>query len=78
MDLARRSAKAGLADALRLLEAGRSVRKIQLEVLEAELDERRAWIKLEKTIGYPLMKFPSEKAGKAAEAPEELKEKITR
>jgi outer membrane protein, heavy metal efflux system len=78
VELARRSAKAGLADALRLLEAGRSVRKIQLEVLEAELEERRAWIKLEKAIGYPLMKFPSEKAGKAAEAPEELKEKTTR
>ena len=75
VDLARRALEAGAADALRLLDAERSVRQIQIDALEAELAERSAWIDLERAVGYPLINFPSEQADSHVEPPLELKER---
>ena len=70
--IARDSLSAGSGDALRLLDAERSQREIQVELLEAELGERGAWSALEQAVGYPLMTFPSEPPDSAAEEPEGL------
>jgi hypothetical protein len=70
--LARASLSAGSGDALRLLEAERSQREIQVEFLDAELDEREAWAALEQAVGCPLMTFPSETPDSAARNPEGL------
>lgn len=70
--MARDSLSAGSGDALRLLDAERSHREIQVELLEAELAEREAWSALERALGYPLMTFPSEPPDSAAREPEGL------
>ena len=70
--IARDSLSAGSGDALRLLDAERSQREIQVELLEAELGEREAWSALEQALGYPLMTFPSEPPDSAAREPEGL------
>ncbi|MEX1023778.1 MAG: TolC family protein [Planctomycetota bacterium] len=46
--------EAGFADALQLLDAERSWRAVQVELLEARLQEVLAWTRLERAVGYPL------------------------
>ncbi|MCA9323245.1 MAG: TolC family protein, partial [Planctomycetes bacterium] len=58
--LGRESLAAGSGDALRLLDAERSFRQIMINVLEARLLEREAWITLEQAVGMPLVVFPTE------------------
>lgn len=70
--IARDSLSAGSGDALRLLDAERSQREIQVELLDAELGQREAWSALEQSLGYPLMTFPSEPPDHAAREPEGL------
>lgn len=70
--IARESLSAGSGDAIRFLDATRSQRAIRVEILEAELESRRAWASLEQAVGYLLMTFPSETLGNAAKHPEGL------
>jgi outer membrane protein TolC len=58
--LAKKAIESGTGDALRLLDAERSEREIRLEVLAADLAERRAWMGLEQAAGFPLLAFPPE------------------
>ena len=71
--LIRRSVAAGAGNILRLLDAERSHRRVQLKLLEAALEERAAWVALEHAIGYPLLRFPGEaktQNGQPADIPE--------
>jgi outer membrane protein, heavy metal efflux system len=60
IETARKSLEAGMTDALKFLETERGQRAVQLEALETELSLRRAWVDLEKAVGYPLQLFPGE------------------
>lgn len=71
--IARESLSAGSGNALSLLEADRSQREIQVEVLDAELEARQAWAALEQSVGYPLMTFPSEIPESAVSPPAGLR-----
>jgi outer membrane protein TolC len=55
--IARVSVEAGSAGGLELLDAQRSLRQVQIEVLEALLGEHLAWGRLEQSVGYPLVRF---------------------
>ncbi len=72
--IARESMSAGTGNALRLLDAERSFRQIQVEILEADLDLREAWSALEQAVGYPIVVFPSEKEGRELQTPDGLDE----
>lgn len=48
---------AGSADALQVLDAERSLRQVELEVLESELELQLAWSDLERAFGAPLLVF---------------------
>ncbi len=63
IQLARRALAAGSGDVLRLLDSERTFRQVQIEALEAELADYRAWSALERATGWPLMKFPHEPGG---------------
>jgi outer membrane protein, heavy metal efflux system len=58
--VARRSLEAGTADSLRYLETERSQRAVLIDALDTEFAARSAFIALEESVGYPLVKFPSE------------------
>jgi len=62
IETAKKSLDAGVTDALKFLETERGQRAVQLDALETELAVRRAWIELEKAVGYPLQLFPGESA----------------
>ncbi|MDL5055712.1 TolC family protein [Oscillatoria laete-virens NRMC-F 0139] len=62
IDTAKKSLEAGMTDALKFLETERGQRAVQLEALDTELSMRRAWVDLEKAVGYPLQLFPGETA----------------
>ena len=66
MRIARESLSAGSGDALRLLDATRSQRELQVELLDVELETRQAWSALEQAVGFPLIRFPTEATGDAA------------
>ncbi len=72
VDIARQSIAAGSAGALQLLDAERSLRQVQLEVLEARLSEQLAWSDLEKAVGFPLVEFRSDPGGEGRTPPQEL------
>jgi outer membrane protein, heavy metal efflux system len=57
VDIAYRSLPAGSADALQVLDAERSLRQVELELLEAELELQLAWSDLERAFGAPLLVF---------------------
>jgi outer membrane protein TolC len=59
--LARKLHEAGALDSLRLLETERSQRAVLVEVSDAELSVRKAWVDLEQAVGIPLFPFPGEK-----------------
>lgn len=58
--IAEQSLAAGAAGALQLIDAERSLRQVQVEVLEAQLAQHLAWSGLEKAVGIPLVKFSSD------------------
>jgi outer membrane protein TolC len=60
VETAKKSLEAGLSDSLKVLETERSHRTTQLDALEAELSLWKAWVELEKAVGYPLSLFPGE------------------
>lgn len=70
IDQARKALGAGVSDALKFLDTERSQRAAQNDALETELAARTAWIELEKTVGHPLLSFPSESAPPPLNAPE--------
>lgn len=57
VDVAYQALPAGSADALQVLDAERSLRQVELEVLEAELELQLAWSDLERAFGAPLLVF---------------------
>lgn len=57
---ARQALSAGAGSGLELLEARRAQSEIEAQVLEAELEVREAWIALERSVGFPILRFPSE------------------
>lgn len=57
VDVAYRALPAGSADALQVLDAERSLRQVELELLEAELELQLAWSDLERAFGAPLLVF---------------------
>ena len=59
VELLHRSLPAGSDDALQVLDAERSLRQVELEVLEAELELQLAWSDLERAFGAPLLDFAS-------------------
>jgi outer membrane protein TolC len=61
--IARRTVAAGAGSTLRLLDAERSFRNIQIDALDAQLAELSAWSALEQAVGCPLLAFPGEDAG---------------
>lgn len=58
--LARRAMEAGAGDVLKVLDTERSHRRIRIQLLNSELEERAAWVALEQTVGRPLLRFPDE------------------
>ena len=70
--IARQSLEAGAAGALQLLDAERSFRQVQIEVLEARLAEQSAWSDLEKAVGFPLVEFGSDPGSSGRTPPREL------
>jgi len=60
VDVAYRALPAGSADALQVLDAERSLRQVELEVLDAELQLQLAWSDLELAFGAPLLVFDEE------------------
>ena len=72
--IARQSLEAGAAGALQLLDAERSFRQVQIEVLEARLAEQSAWSDLEKAVGFPLVEFGSDPGSGGSTPPRELTE----
>lgn len=72
VEIAQQSIAAGSASALQLLDAERSLRQVQLEVLEARLSEQLAWSDLEKAVGFPLVEFRSDPGGEGRTPPREL------
>jgi outer membrane protein, heavy metal efflux system len=71
--LARKTLVAGSGSTLRLLDAERSFRNIQINALDAQLAELSAWADLEQAVGYPLLSFPLEDAAEALRPPEALR-----
>ncbi|MCA8981172.1 MAG: TolC family protein [Planctomycetes bacterium] len=57
VEVAYRALPAGSADALQVLDAERSLRQVELELLEAELELQLAWCDLERAFGAPLLVF---------------------
>ena len=72
IELAREALAAGSGGALRLLDAERSYRQVMIEVLQAGLAEREAWVDLELAVGRPLISFPSETDASPGRTPEAL------
>ncbi len=72
VSIAEQSVAAGAAGALQLLDAERSLRQVQVEVLEARLAEQLAWSDLEKAVGMPLVEFGSDPDAEGRVPPEEL------
>lgn len=70
--IAEQSLAAGAAGALQLIDAERSLRQVQVEVLEAQLAQHLAWSDLEKAVGLPLVKFSSDPEADGRTPPEEL------
>lgn len=70
IEQARKALGAGVSDALKFLETERSQRDAQNDALETELSARAAWVELEKTVGHPLLSFPSESAPPSLNTPE--------
>ena len=77
VEIARQSLAAGSAGALQLLDAERSFRQVQIEVLEARLAEQLAWSDLEKAVGFPLVEFRSDPASGGRTPPRELTDQQT-
>lgn len=74
VDVAYRALPAGSADALQVLDAERSLRQVELELLEAELELQLAWSDLERAFGAPLLVFVEaneRESGDTVEAGEE-------
>lgn len=59
VEIAHRALPAGSGSALQVLDAERSLREVELELLEAELGLRLAWCDVERAFGAPLLDFPS-------------------
>lgn len=55
--VARRSLTAGIAGGLQVIDAERSLREVELEVLEAQFAELMAWCDMEQAVGAPLLDF---------------------
>jgi len=72
IEIAKQSLAAGVAGALQLLDAERSFRQVQIEVLEARLAEQLAWSNLEKAVGFPLLEFRSDPNAGGRTPPQEL------
>jgi outer membrane protein, heavy metal efflux system len=72
--IAEQSLAAGSAGALQMLDAERSLRQVQVEVLEAQLAEQLAWSNLEKAVGYPLVQFPTDNTKESSKPPSTLRE----
>ena len=72
IEIAKQSLAAGVAGALQLLDAERSFRQVQIEVLEARLAEQLAWSNLEKAVGFPLLEFRSDPNAGGRTPPKEL------
>ena len=72
VQIARLSLEAGEAGALQLLDAERSLRQVQIEVLEVQLAEQLAWSDLEKAVGFPLVEFRSDPEAGGRTPPREL------
>lgn len=70
--IAEQSLAAGAAGALQLIDAERSLRQVQVEVLEAQLAQHLAWSDLEKAVGIPLVKFSSDPEADGRTPPREL------
>lgn len=58
--LARRAMEAGAGDVLKVLDTERSHRRIRVQILNSDLEERSAWVSLEQAVGRPLLRFPDE------------------
>lgn len=72
VEIAHESLAAGSADALQVLDAERSLRQVQIEHVDAGLEETLAWCALERAAGRPLVSFPSDPDAAGAEPPEEI------
>lgn len=59
VDIAHRALPAGSGSAMQVLDAERSLREVELELLEAELELQLAWCDVERAFGAPLLDFPS-------------------
>jgi len=70
--IAEQSMAAGAAGALQLMDAERSLRQVQVEVLEAQLAQHLAWSDLEKAVGIPLVRFDSDPEASGRTPPREL------
>lgn len=70
--IAEQSLAAGAAGALQLIDAERSLRQVQVEVLEAQLAQHLAWSGLETAVGLPLVKFSSDPDAGGRTPPGEL------
>ncbi|MFN3242181.1 MAG: TolC family protein [Planctomycetota bacterium] len=70
--IAEQSLAAGAAGALQLIDAERSLRQVQVEVLEARLAQHLAWSDLEKAVGMPLVRFGSDPEAGGRTPPREL------
>ena len=57
VEVARRSLTAGVAGGLQVLDTERSLREVELEVIEAEFAELMAWCDMERALGAPLLIF---------------------
>ncbi|HEB53478.1 MAG TPA: TolC family protein [bacterium] len=74
VDIAQQSLAAGSAGALQLLDAERSLRQVQVEVLEAQMAEQLAWSNLEQAVGFPLLRFPTDPDSQGRTPPREVAE----
>ncbi len=72
VEIARVSLAAGSTGGLQVLDAERSFREVQVEVLEAQLAEYTAWSELELAVGFPLVQFQSDPDGGETAPPNEL------
>lgn len=72
--IAKQSLAAGAAGALQLIDAERSLRQVQVEVLEAQLAQHLAWSDLEKAVGTPLVRFRSDPEGDNRSPPSLIKD----
>lgn len=72
VEIARQSLSAGSTGGLQVLDAQRSSREVQIEVLQAQLAEQIAWSDLERAVGFPLVQFHSDPDWEGLQPPNEL------